>query len=226
MKRDGNGSASRDAPIGIFGGTFDPVHRGHIQVALDASEALELDDFRLVPAGDPPHRDGTHAPVANRVDMLRLALRGYTGLQIDTREVDRPGRSYMVDTLESLREAHPDSPLMLVLGQDAANGLDRWHEWQRLPQLAHLVVMTRPGERPMYGGQLGAVLNHRETSEIDRLKAATSGLLLHLEVSPVDISSTEIRRRIAAGDPVVTLLPPGVLSYIEAHGLYGAGDSA
>lgn len=217
--------ARGDTPIGLFGGTFDPVHRGHIQVALDASEALDLADFRLLPAGDPPHRDGTHASAAHRVAMLRLALRGYSGLRIDTREVDRPGRSYMVDTLEGLREEYPDAPLVLVLGQDAANGLGRWHRWQRLPQLAHLVVMTRPGERPMYGGQLGAALNHRETRDIDRLKSATSGLLLHLDVSPMDISSTEIRRRVAAGDPVVTLLPPGVLSYIETHGLYGAGGT-
>ncbi|KAA9130332.1 nicotinate-nucleotide adenylyltransferase [Marinihelvus fidelis] len=206
--------------MGLFGGTFDPVHRGHIQVALDASEALEIDDFRLLPAGDPPHRMGTHAPAADRVAMLELALRGYSGLSIDTREVDREGPSYMVDTLEELRQAHPDAPLVLVLGQDAANGLHRWHRWQRLPALAHLVVMTRPGERPMYGGQLGTALAHRETREIARLKDSTAGLLLHLDVSQMDVSSTEIRRRIAAGDPVVTLLPPGVLGYIEEHGLY------
>lgn len=206
--------------IGIFGGTFDPVHRGHVQAALEVSEALELVDFRLLPVGDPPHRDGTHAAAADRVAMLRLAVRGHGGLAVDTREVDRPGPSYMVDTLASLREEHPQSPLALVLGQDAANGLGGWHRWQRLPLLAHLVVMTRPGERPMYAGPLASALDHRETRDPASLSQTPAGRLLHVVVSPMDVSSTEIRRRIAAGEPHASLLPPGVADYIERHGLY------
>jgi len=127
--------------IGIFGGTFDPVHFGHLRAAVEAREKLGLDDFRLLPAGEPPHRGKTSASAVQRLDMLRLAIAGCPGLQVDDREIRRAGSSFMVDTLEDLRRESPASPLLLLIGQDAANGLDRWHRWPALFDLAHLVVM-------------------------------------------------------------------------------------
>jgi nicotinate-nucleotide adenylyltransferase len=204
----------------IFGGTFDPVHRGHLGAAREVRATLMPDHFHFLPAGQPPHRAGTHAPPEHRLRMLELALADDPDLAIDTRELVRMGPSYMVDTLASLREEHPEDALALVLGQDALNGLDRWYEWRRLPKLAHLVVMTRPGEAPDYGEQLAHELQPRMTSDPDALRRKPAGLLLPLAVTPRSISSTVIRDRIH--DPVALrrLVPDAVATHIESENLY------
>lgn len=204
----------------IFGGTFDPVHLGHLGAAREVRAALAPDSFHFLPAGQPPHRAGTHAPPEQRLRMLELALADDPGLDIDTRELERAGPSFMVDTLASLRAAYPDDALALVLGQDALNGLDRWHEWRRLPELAHLVVMTRPGESPAYGAQLARELQPRKVSDPDALRRHPAGALLPLVVTPRPISSTAIRDRIH--DPVALrrLVPEAVAAHIERENLY------
>lgn len=204
----------------IFGGTFDPVHFGHLAAAREVRAALDIADFRFLPAGVPPHRAGTHADATHRLRMLELALADEPGMTIDPRELERPGPSYMSDTLASLRAEYPDDPLCLVLGQDALNGLDRWHEWRRIPALAHLVVMTRPGESPDYPPALAALLERRLVTEPGALRNAPGGRLLRVAVTPHDISSTAVRAAVGDAAALNAIVPAAVADYIEANGLY------
>jgi len=208
------------APIGIFGGTFDPVHYGHLRVADEVRCRLSIGDFRLVPAGEPPHRQRTHAGPAHRLAMLELAIREFPGLRLDTRELDRPGPSYMVDTLASLRAENPDSPLLLIIGQDSANQLDRWHRWREILRLAHLVVISRPGRDSRYEGELGEMLNARLTDDAERLMNQPAGLVLPVRVRAINLSSTAVRQFIAEGKDTRHCLPDAVAAYIARHSLY------
>ena len=211
--------------IAIFGGTFDPVHYGHLRAASEVAERLGVDDFRLLPAGRPPHRDGTGAAARHRMAMLELALAPHADLSVDEREVQRTGPSYMSDTLASIRAEAGDLPVMLCLGQDAATHLDKWHEWPRLLELAHLVVMTRPDSEPEYSEPVAAHLADRWVESPDALMAAPSGGVCNVNVTRLAISSTDIRRQLAEGRSPRFLLPSTVLAYILKHGLYrGRGD--
>lgn len=206
--------------IGIFGGTFDPVHFGHLRAAAEAAEELPLTEFRLLPAGTPPHRPETYASGEHRLAMLALAIAEYDDLKVDDREVRREGYSYMVDTLSEIRDEEGDAPLVLMVGQDAVNRLDSWHEWKRLVDLAHLVVMRRPGSRHEYSGELFEVLQPRMVDDARALTRAPHGSILSLEVTQLEISSTGIRELIAAGRSPRFLLPEAVIRYIREHGLY------
>lgn len=208
--------------IAIFGGTFDPVHYGHLRAAAEVSEQLGVNDFRLLPAGQPPHREGTWAEARHRLAMLELALAPHADLSVDEREVERGGPSYMSDTLASIRAESGDTPIILCLGQDAANHLDRWHDWQRLLDLAHLVVMTRPDSEPGYSERLRAHLEGRFVGSTDELMDRPAGSLCNVNVTRLAVSSTDIRRQIADGRNPRFLLPSTVLAYIRKHGLYQA----
>jgi len=215
----------RNRAVAIFGGTFDPVHYGHLRAAAEISERLKVSDFRLVPAGRPPHRDGTWAEPFHRLAMLELAVAPYSDLHVDEREVRRDGPSFMVETLESVRAEIGAVPLLLCVGQDAANQLDQWHRWQDLPTLAHLVVMTRPRSAPRYPAALAEVLESRRVKRARDLMRSPAGLVCHVEVTQLAISSTDIRRQLARGWDPRFLLPATVLSYIRKHGLYGADET-
>ncbi|MDT8410395.1 MAG: nicotinate-nucleotide adenylyltransferase [Wenzhouxiangellaceae bacterium] len=206
--------------IAIFGGTFDPVHYGHLRAAAEVCEQLGVSDFRLVPAGQPPHRQGTWAAARHRMAMLELALAPHADLSVDDREVQREGPSYMSETLSSIREQAGDLPLMLCLGQDAANHLDRWHEWRQLIERAHLVIMTRPKSSPRYSAQLKAHLRGRQVDRIEDLMSRPAGRLCNVDVTRLAISSTDIRNQLANGRNPRFLLPSTVLAYIYKHGLY------
>lgn len=206
--------------IGIFGGTFDPVHYGHLRAASEARERLSLADLRLLPAGNPPHRAVTFASAEHRLAMLRLALANHSDLWVDDREVRRGGYSYMVDTLKEIRLEEGEGPLLLMIGQDSANKLDSWHQWQQLFTLAHLVIMRRPDSRHGYSGALFQEMHPRVVSDPGLLRQSPAGLVLPLEVTQLAISSTEIRRQIAGGESARFLLPDSVIKYIHDHGLY------
>lgn len=206
--------------IALFGGTFDPVHYGHLRAASEVAEQLGVDDFRLLPAGQPPHRNGTFAAARHRLAMLELALTPHPDLAVDDREVRRDGPSYMVDTLADLRFEAGDRPIILCLGQDAANTLERWHEWTRLLDLAHIVVMTRPDSQPGYSEALRSFLEERWTEGPSTLMEVPAAQVCNVNVTRLAISSTDIRTQLAEGRDPRFLLPATVLTYIRKHRLY------
>lgn len=215
----------KNQAVAIFGGTFDPVHYGHLRAAAEVAERLRVSDFRLLPAGQPPHREGTWADAYHRLAMLELALAPYPDLTVDEREVRRDGPSFMVDTLASVRAEVGQAPILLCLGQDAANRLDGWHRWRDLFELAHLVVMTRPRSRPRYPQDLGELFRERKVQRTRDLMDSPAGRVRHVEVTQLAISSTDIRRQLAVGRDPRFLLPATVLAYIRKHGLYGCNES-
>lgn len=209
-------------PIGILGGTFDPIHFGHLRTALELKEALGWSEVRWIPASVPPHRGVPAAGPAARLAMVRAAVAGESSFTVDERELNRPGPSYMVDTLASLREEFGETPLCLILGLDAFLGLPHWHEWRQIPQLAHLVVAHRPGWRveQAAGAERAAVaLLERRTDPV-ALSASPAGAVVLQAVTPLAISATEIRRTIAAGRSPRYLLPDPVWDIIEKQNLY------
>lgn len=203
--------------IGIFGGTFDPVHYGHLRSALEVKEAFNLAEVRLIPSSVPPHRPQPAATATMRLEMLELAVKNQPGLTIDTRELYRAGQSYMVDTLNSLRAEFPDQRLLLFIGCDAFNGLMSWHRWRQLFDYAHIVVMTRPGFA-IQG--LGAFLNARLAGAMPELEASPGGKLFFQPVTQLDISATAIRKMIAEKQNPGFLLPDAVIEYIRQNKLY------
>jgi len=208
--------------IGIYGGTFDPVHYGHLRSALEVKEALELEELRFLPCGQPPHRRMPEAPAHQRLKMLELALlHAAPGFRIDTRELDREGPSYMVDTLVSLREEVAGEPLCLILGMDAFAGLPAWHRWRELFDQAHIVVMRRPDAPELdIDDAWAGLITGRRVTEKGRLRLKPAGLVYFVEVTQLAIAATQIRRLIQAGKDPRYLLPDAVLDLIREQQLY------
>ncbi|MEJ2059818.1 MAG: nicotinate-nucleotide adenylyltransferase [Gammaproteobacteria bacterium] len=210
--------------IGVFGGTFDPVHFGHLRPALEVLQHLQLDGLRLIPACVPPHRRLPQASADQRLHMLELAVDGEAGLKVDRRELDRTGPSYTVDTLRGLRQELGETrPLCLIMGMDAFAGLRSWHEWETIPRLAHLVVTHRPGA--VVPGDLweSAWLESARTTAVEDLRRVPAGRVLFTPVTQLDISATAVRELIARGESPRYLLPSRVWDYIRAEGLYAGG---
>lgn len=194
--------------IGILGGTFDPVHFGHLRPALEVMQAVGLEQVRFVPNRIPPHRETPWLDVDNRLELLRIAIDDQPGFLLDERELNREGHSYMVDTLQTLRADFPSHGLCLILGMDAFLGLKQWHQWQRIPGLCHLVVTTRPGFEinPDYIDSLPATRAASATG----LTQQAAGKILLQSVTQLDISASRIRSMLAQGQSVRYLLPDEV----------------
>lgn len=211
-----------------YGGTFDPVHLGHIAIARAARDELQV-AVRLLPSADPPHRALPGADAEQRCEMLRLALGDEPGLLLDRRELDRatarPGvPSYTVDTLTDLRaELGPSRPMAWLVGADSLLSLTSWHRWQDLLGLAHFIVAERPGSplRDAVHGELGDALQGRWTDDGQRLFASPAGRVLRLHQPLRSESASEVRTRIAGGGAWRTLLPPTVADYVAGQRLYG-----
>lgn len=203
--------------IGIFGGTFDPVHYGHLRSALEVKEIFGLVEVRLILSAKPPHRQTPQAPIGMRLEMLELAVKKQPGFVIDTREIARPGISYMVTTLESLRQEFPEQPLLLFIGSDAFNQLTGWYQWQRLFDFAHIVVLTRPSYTVE---QLDDFFAARLTTDKQDLSQHLAGNLYFQPITQLDISSTTIRNMIANEQNPRFLLHDAVIAYIKQHQLY------
>ena len=208
------------APVGILGGTFDPVHYGHLRAAVEVREKLGLGEVRMLPSAKPPHRAAPSASAIHRLAMLQRAISCQEYLVADDCEMRRSGPSYMVDTLAELHKQSPGRPLVLIIGQDAANGLDRWHRWKQLFELAHIAVMRRPGASSDYRGELEAEMRKRRVNDPALLSRSLAGCVIAVEITQLEISSTAIREKAAAGLSLLYLLPPPVIEYIREHRLY------
>jgi len=214
-------------PLALFGGTFDPVHWGHLRVALDTATALKLPEVRLIPSKTPVHRKTPGAGESDRLAMLRLAVaedHSHT-LAVDDRELRRDTPSYTVLTLQSLRAEYATRPLLWLIGVDAFQHLMSWYQWPQLFELAHFVVLNRPGYAVanLLSPPLAPVWQGRLVRDAAALRDATHGCLYLHTVAPQAISATEIRNKIAAGagdEALTSLLPASVLTYIRAHQLY------
>lgn len=195
--------------LGVLGGTFDPVHLGHLRPALDVMQALNLERIRFLPNREPPHRQATWLNTAQRKQLLEIAIAEVAGFELDTRELEREGKSYMVDTLESLRADYPGHALCLILGMDAFSSLHQWHQWQRIPQLCHLIVTTRPGYAWPAIAELEPLKERRISTALELRQAVAGRILLQL-VTPLDISASAIREHLEQGHDVKYLVPDSV----------------
>ena len=211
-------------PMGIFGGTFDPIHYGHLRTAFELMEALRLTEMRFMPAGTPPHRGQPVADAATRLDMVRVATEAQPGFLVDDRELHREGPSYSVDTLLDLRAEHADRSLCLIVGMDAFLGLPQWYHWREILQLAHIVVAHRPGWRAPGMGPLGELLVDRGTGRAGDIHESRAGRIYIHAVTQLEIASTDIRTIVSQGGDPRFLMPDGVRKIIQDSGCYSSYD--
>ena len=205
-----NTTCTGRGPIGLFGGTFDPIHYGHLRTAFELWQSLKLAEVRFLPTGNPPHRERTLADAALRVAMVRAAVADQPAFVVDDREVRRAGASYTVDTLTELRAEFPHRSLCLLLGMDAFLGLPNWHRWRELFDLAHVVVAHRPGWKAPTQGPLGELMVDRGTGAVSELHRSPAGRIYVHAVTQLEISSTELRQIIDAGRDPRFLVPDAV----------------
>jgi nicotinate-nucleotide adenylyltransferase len=215
-----NASAAR---IGIMGGMFDPVHKGHLLLANNARAYCGLDLVKLIPAGKPVHREPPLADAEQRIAMLELAREAQDWLQVDTRECRSAAPSYTYDTAAALRAEHPDAALFLVLGLDAFLAFATWHRWQELLGIVHLLVATRPGyayESCRLDRGFRQEVNSRRVATADAAAQYSAGKILLAALDLPDISSTQVRRMVRKGEDISALVPAAVADYIAANNLY------
>jgi nicotinate-nucleotide adenylyltransferase len=198
--------------LGLFGGTFDPIHLGHLILAEQCRESCALDRVWFVVAGEPPHKRRERTVVAHRLEMARIAVAGHPAFVVSEIEATRPGPHYSVETLESVRREHPDDELFFLIGADSLNDLPTWRDPVRIAQLATIVVVNRTG-----------------IEQVDRAPLPSFGPGSH-EIVPVTIpsigiASTDLRRRASEGKSIRYMVPRGVGAYIEAQGLYRDGEA-
>ena len=221
MKRSG----SLAGVIGIFGGTFDPVHIGHLRTAYELRIRLGLDRVHFIPAAVPPHRSQPAAAPGLRVAMLEAALADDPYAVVDPRELERAGPSWTIDTAESLRAEFPDHALCLLLGMDAFLGLASWRDWERLLTLVNIVVARRPGARLSPVASLGLLLAERCVDAASSVWQ-TAGQILVQDVTQLEVSATDLRASIRAGIEPRFLVPDAVRHIIDTSGCYAAENES
>jgi len=220
------------SPLGIFGGTFDPIHCGHLELARELRAGLDLAAVRFIPAGDPPHRAAPVAPAIHRLAMVELAIADHPGLAVDAREIQRKGRSYTVDTLEELRRETPAGSLALIVGADTFLGFPTWRRWRTIFELAHVVVVARPGiafDRAL-APPLEEEWRARFRDDARALSTEPAGSIVVMPITPHAISASAIRAELARGADGIAavrgLLPAAVLAYIDRNQLYRSRPDA
>ena len=208
--------------IGIFGGTFDPIHRGHVDPVREVFSRTGLDQIIYIPSANPPHRLQPGATAAQRLEMVKIAIADIPGFSTSDIEILRRGKSYTVDTVDALQRQHPHANLHLLMGLDALLGFDLWHQWQRLLEMIHIIVLLRPGwslPQSMPDWLQYRLSTCDEDTYLPDGVSADKITLMH--VHPVDISATQVRSSVRSGDVLQHLLHPEVLQYIQQNKLYG-----
>lgn len=206
--------------IGILGGTFDPIHFGHLRTALELHQALDFAEVRLVPCFQPVHRKTPVATPEQRLAMVKKAIENEPALTVDSCEIQRKGPSYTIDTLETLRKKLSHTPLCLIMGIDALLNFPSWHRWQDILKLAHLVIVHRPHYHLPQAGVVADLLKERLKNNPESLHECLAGNIVLHPVTPLEISATDIRKQISMGRSPRYLMPDSVYKYIQQHGVY------
>ena len=199
--------------IGIYGGSFDPIHLGHLKTATTLKTELQLDHLFLLPCCEPVHKDGLKHPSNDRLKMLNLALDKFSTLEIDSREILRGGGSYMIYTLHELKQIYRDEPICLIIGMDSFLKIKTWKDWQEFSKLVHLVILQRQGFNIIDS----SLDSFHSTKEVNELKLESNGLLYFSNCPKINISSSDIRKRIASNQNLDDLLPKSVINYLRLH---------
>lgn len=202
--------------IGINGGTFDPIHFGHLRPALEVLMSLGLDEVKFVPSYHPVHREKPVVSALHRCEMVKLAIQRQPMFTLDTTEVDRQGASYMVDTLASLKQQNVDATLVLMMGTDAFANFHQWHQWQEILQIVNIVVMKRPSCQKDYSDASMQILNNHRVTQL----SAVFGQIIELSVTQLDLSATALRGFLQKNEAVDYLMPASVVKYIKQYNLY------
>lgn len=202
--------------IGINGGTFDPIHFGHLRPALEAMQKLSLSEVQFIPCKQPVHKAEAFVTAQQRMDMIEMAIARQPKFHLNSLEVDKVGDSYSVETLEVLKQKYPDDALVLLMGTDSFAQFHTWHRWQDIINLTNIAILHRPRETVPLACTSGRIYQTHKVVEFTK----TFGQMLDLAVTQLDISSTDIREHLAKGLSVEYLLQPCVLEYINEHNLY------
>lgn len=216
----GSVSVSVGVSIGILGGTFDPIHNGHIQIAKVVLDALHLSQIKFIPCYHPPHREQPIASPTDRLAMVKLAIAPYLNFSVDEMEIHRKGISYSVDTLTQLRKKMPNESFCFILGADVFAQLHLWHEWKKIIDLTHLIIVGRPNISHDLNSEIQALLNKNQTCDQHDLEKNLAGKIYYLDNKFIDISATSIRSAIQSGEKNITGLDKRVEEYIFEKGLY------
>ena len=199
--------------IGIYGGSFDPVHLGHLKTATSLKTELQLDHLFLLPCCEPVHKVGLKYSSNDRLKMLNLAVDNFSTLEIDSREINRGGGSYMIDTLCELKQIYKDEPICLIIGMDSYLKIKTWKDWQEFSKLVHMVILQRQGF-DLIDSSLGSF---QTTKEVQQLKLESNGLLYFSNCPKINISSSDVRGRIATNQNLDDLLPKSVINFLRLH---------
>ncbi|MBC8119439.1 MAG: nicotinate (nicotinamide) nucleotide adenylyltransferase [Burkholderiaceae bacterium] len=212
------------APLGLLGGSFDPIHNGHLQLARDALERLRLSEVHFIPAAQPWQKDPMTA-AEHRAQMVRLGIAGEARFVLDMREIARGGITYTIDTLRDLRLAFPERPLVLILGSDQFARLDTWRSWKEIIEMAHIAVAQRAGTAQRPGPEWQAVIAARR-GDVAAISKCARGSVVEFVMTPIDVSATEVRRLLhmppstERAQRLSAMVPAAVLDYIDSHHLY------
>jgi nicotinate-nucleotide adenylyltransferase len=206
--------------IGILGGTFDPIHNGHLHVATRLLERIPFDQIRLLPCFQPVHRPPPVASPEHRLTMTQLACANLPNICVDDHEIKRQGQSYMIDTLRTLKQENPSDHLCLILGQDSFQAFPQWRQWHDIIDYCHLIVVNRPQANNHYGEELNNFIKLHQTQEISTLTSISSGYIYFCEIPPLDISATQLRSKLSRQIFDENAIPTAVSEYIQQHTLY------
>lgn len=207
-------------PIGILGGTFDPIHYGHTKIAEDLIRVLELQEMLFIPNREPHYREKPIANAKHRLAMVRIATAKNPKFIVNDIEIQRPGPTYSIDTITTLRERIPNQPLCLILGADVFSRMNQWYNWESIPSDVHLVIINRSNTVLPSQPWIQTLLKEREINDSKKLQTKPGGYILRYEIDPLPISATDIRKKLSAGEDVSQQIDPDVLRYIQQHHLY------